>query len=349
MRELVTSFLLIFLALPAQAQLAADLYHAEIAVADHSARSIDRASRAGLAQVMVKLSGSREVLKTPQIRSALDDSKNLLQQYQYQRRDQGELVVLIQYDQELVLQTLTDARQPLWAGQRPAVLVWMVVDSDGERQYASGSVGLGLREQLEQAFSQRAIPVHFPLYDLQDNLNLDIHDLWQLQGLPIYRASQRYGAEHILVARLTRDSNLDWMGDWLYLDAEGRQGESLYGADANAVATAGVELAGESMALRYALVPTGDSGEGLYVQVDGIYDYSDYRQVLSHLQNLELVDEARLAFLQGESGVFRLRAQVREQQLRKIIELQGKLTPQTELLALERSPVQPGLGYRWSP
>jgi hypothetical protein len=348
LRELVVLLLLIFLAVPAQAQLAADLYHAEVSVEDHGARALDRASRAGLAQVMVKLSGSREVLKAPQIRSALNDSKNLLQQYQYLRNDQGELVVLIQYDPELVLQTLADARQPLWPGQRPAVLVWMVVDSGGERTFASGPTSQALREQLEQAFSLRGIPVNFPLYDLQDNLNLDIHDLWQLESLSIYQASQRYDAEHILVARLTRDANLDWMGDWLYLEGGEQQGDSLYGASDSTVAAVGAELAGESMALRYALLPTGDSGEGLYVQIDGIYDYSDYRRVLSHLQNLELVDEARLAFLQGESGVFRLRAQVREQQLKQIIEQQGKLTPQMEMLALDNAPVQPALGYRWS-
>lgn len=210
MRERVVLLLLIFLAVPVQAQLAADLYHARISVTDQGTRALDRASRAGLAQVMVKLSGSRDVLKAPQIRSALDDSKNLLQQYQYQRTDQGELEVLIHYDPELVLRTLTDARQPLWAGQRPAVLVWMVVDSGGERTFASGPSSQALREQLEQAFSLRGIPVYFPLYDLQDNINLDVHDLWQLESLPIYRASQRYDAEHTLVARLTRDANLDW-------------------------------------------------------------------------------------------------------------------------------------------
>lgn len=339
--------LLLLVVAPVYGQLSAELYRAAVVVENHGAQALDRASRSGLAQVMVKLSGSTSVLEQSAMRAALDNSKSYLQQYQYQRNSTGDLEVLIQYDQELVLQTLTDARQPLWTSQRPPVLIWMVLDIGGQRRFASGAESEILRNQLQKSFALRAIPVQFPLYDLEDNLNLDLHDLWELQNLDIYRASQRYGAEHVLVARLTGSGRDQWMGDWLYLEKSQRYSDSLYGADSEMVARSGVNLAAEAMAARYALVPTGNDGEGIFVQVDGIENFTAYRQVLSHLQKLELVDQARLAFLQGSSVIFHMRAQVLEQELQRIISEQGELIPEAEVLALIDAPVEPALGFRW--
>ena len=338
MRRLLTVLLLFGFVTPAAALLDEAVYRAEIAVENHGAGELNRAVRAGLAQVLVKLSGSSGVLADEQIHGALARGRNYLQQYQYQRAGDGELRLIIVFDRELVMQILTDAGQPVWANQRPPVLVWMVVDDAAARRFGNASDSTSLRRELREGFSRRALPVSFPLYDLQDNLALDVQNLWELDSASIVRASQRYRAEHVLVARLSLDSQGRWTGDWLYLDTQGSSAVSLHAADDRVAAGAGVSLAAEAMAARYALQPSAADRAGLLVRVDGLQRYTDYRQVLTHLQGLELVEDARLEFLHGESAIFRLQVKLQEQQLQRLLTLKGKLEPIQPAEPLRASP-----------
>ena len=63
-----------------------NLYQARVPVKDHSTRQLGRATRAGLAQVLVKVSGNREILGHEEVRQALDQSQKFMQQYQYRRQ-----------------------------------------------------------------------------------------------------------------------------------------------------------------------------------------------------------------------------------------------------------------------
>ena len=77
--------------LPAAAVVVENLYRADIEVEDHSARVLQKATRAGLAQVLVKVSGSREVLENEDVKRGLRDNRRYLQRYQYHRLETGEL------------------------------------------------------------------------------------------------------------------------------------------------------------------------------------------------------------------------------------------------------------------
>ncbi len=346
---LIAMLVQVNLAATALGQNTSELYRAELEVADHGVRELGAATRNGLARVLVKLSGSDEVLAHKDIRKALSDSKNYLQQYQYRRADNGRLRVLIQYDQDSVMKILTDARLPLWAGQRPSVLVWIVVDAGEGRRYGLDESVPTIIASLREAFTERAVPLNVPLYDLQDRLAVEVHDLWELQRLPVLLASRRYQQQHILVARLTSDAQGRWLGDWLYVSDEADISTSMYGANADEVAAAGADLAIGAMAARYAVRPTGASHGGLLVRVDGLNQYRDYRRALNHLQGLELVESARLEFLAAGSGVFRVFAPVGELQLQQILDQAGKMRVQSKFETLQPLAAQANLVYRWLP
>ena len=347
MRSLIAPLLLLVFSAPLAAQSGEDFFRADVPVADHGARELNRVARSGLAQVLVKVSGSRQVLAAAQIEEALQGARNYLQQYQYQRTADGELRLIAHFDREQVMAILTAAGQPVWVGRRPVLLVWMALDDGSSRSFANAAGSAPLRRQLQEEFSRRGIPVSFPLYDLRDNMALDVQELWEQDSPAVLRASQRYRAEHVLLARLSRDGQQRWLGDWLYLDAEGSAAASLHAADDRAAASTGVALAAEAMAARYALHPTAASRADLLVRVDGLQRYRDYRQVLSHLQGLELVDEARLEWLRSETAVFRLRARLQPQQLRQVLQREGKLIPGQPLA--DPAAEEPALAYRWRP
>ena len=302
-----------------------NLYQAVVPVEDHSARQLSRATSAGLAQVLVKVSGSREVLRDPEVREALDQAQRYMQQYQYRRPHRGTLELEIQFDQQLVTGILTQALLPLWTANRPPVLVWLVVDDAAGRNVAARETHPGLLAVVEAEFHRRGVPVEFPLYDLQDTLAVSVHDMWQLDSLSIYRASRRYHSEDVLVGRLRAISDRRWMGDWLYLWEDENRAITEYGEPLDEFVSSGVHLAAEAMAARYAVAPTGSAGDGILVRVDGLLRYADYRASLDHLAAVELVEAAVVEYAGGDTVGFRVNAQLQADQLQRVIALKGKL------------------------
>ncbi len=67
--------LLLLATAPVQAEFVRDLYSAEVPVAGRQQAALDAASRDAMAQVLVKLSGSEEVLAFPEVKSALSQSR----------------------------------------------------------------------------------------------------------------------------------------------------------------------------------------------------------------------------------------------------------------------------------
>ena len=79
--------LLLLAVASSRADIVRDLYSAQVSVADQSAKALAVASREALAEVLVKVSGSVEVLQNPAIKTALKEARAHVQQYAYSRED----------------------------------------------------------------------------------------------------------------------------------------------------------------------------------------------------------------------------------------------------------------------
>lgn len=57
------------------------------------------------------------------------------------------------------------------------------------------------------------LPVSIPLMDLDDNMAVNATDVWGRFADPILKASQRYGAEMVVLGKLTPEGD-KWSIDW---------------------------------------------------------------------------------------------------------------------------------------
>jgi hypothetical protein len=302
-----------------------NLYRAEVKVKDHSVPALQRATRKGLAQVLVKVSGGRGVLDNTQVKSALAENRRYLQRYQYLRVEDGSLNLQMHYDAELVTTLLKEAQQPLWTANRPPILVWLVVDDASGRRYANADSHPQLIAELMAAFNRRGVPAVFPLYDLEDAGNVSIHKLWQLDVMSIYHASRRYDVSTMLVGRMTSLSDGRWMADWLYLGDGERLASSFYGRDLLLLSASGVDFVADHLAERYAVAAGQSQGADVLVRVDALASYTDYRDVVAYFEGIELIETAYPAQVDGTSMIFRLRAQADAEQLRRLFALNRRL------------------------
>ena len=342
----VLSCMVVCLSVQVRAELVQGLYSATVAVSDHSEKALAGASREALSQVLVKASGSVEALENTTIRSRLGKSRSYVQQYSYAEDSQGTAALLarFEFDSVVVTRLLTEAGLPLWTANRSAVLVWAVVEGPEGRQFLSWENTPSLAEDLHAAFALRGVPVQLPLYDLADSAALSAQEAWHLSGPVVQAASVRYNAENILVGRAAALTTTGrWMGDWAYLSAQGRIDRSITASDTAEFLRAGVAIAAEEMAARYAVAPSSAQVAGVTMSVRGVETYGDYAGVISWLEGLELIDQANIERISGSEIQLRLTAQADASQLAAIIELNRRLTP----VASNIGTASAQLRYQW--
>ena len=322
------------------------LYQARVAVEDHRPERLADATREGLARVLVKLSGSESVLANPQVKQELRRAQRYLQQYQYNTNDEDALYLEIRFDANLLNQLVINSGEAIWTAMRPPVLVWLVVDEAESRVFGSAERHPQLLDEIREAFFRRGVPVLFPLYDLQDNLALPLHSLWQLESLGIRSASARYDAVDILVGRFTITSDARWIGDWTYLGDEGSSSDSVYGLEMEALADVGSNLVADLLSARYAVTPSAQGLQEVNLRVAGLGSYGDYRHVQRFLEGIELLETIRLRSVRGQQAEFYLRSRASALQLGPLLELSRNLEKAdswqsvTELNSLE---------FQWRP
>ena len=211
-----------------------DLYAAQIPVANQTASALNAAAGKALAEVLVKVSGSVDVLENPVIAAQLAQARRHVQQYAYGRDNgaEGALFARFEFEDTYVTRLITEAGVPLWTANRPVVLVWLVIEDFSGRQFVNWDSAPALAEELVTEFSRRGIPVQLPLYDLADSSMISPDAAWRLNAPFLRTASSRYNVRNILAGRLATLSSGSIVGDWVYLYEEDRIDRSVSARDA---------------------------------------------------------------------------------------------------------------------
>jgi len=342
---LLTWTLLVLLAAGAvRAEIVANLHAATVPVEDQGAKALAVASREALAEVLVKVTGSQQVLRNPTISEALSKARSNVQQYSYVRGQPPERALLasIEFDSAYVTDLVRRAGAPLWTANRPVVLAWVVVEDDAGRHFINRDNSPEQAQLLQDEFARRGVPVQLPVFDLADLGALDTEQAWRLDANAIVSASARYDVQDILAGRLAGNPGTgESMGDWTYFQGSDRMNRSATVPDLQAFLRNGVAMVADDMAARYAMLPSA-GGEGeMRMVVLGVSSYADYAAIVRFLEDLELVESANIQRIQGERIELQLQTAVDATQLSTLIELNNRLTP----LPVTSSNAQ--LNYQW--
>jgi uncharacterized protein len=336
--------LLALAAISSRAEVVNDLHAAAVPVANQSAEALTAASREGLAEVLVKVSGTRELLQKPVIVSALDDARNHVQQYSYVRRAPPAtgLALRVEFDGPFITNLVKRAGAPLWTANRPTVLAWVMVEDEQGRHFINNDSAQQLQVLVEE-FSRRGVPVKLPVFDLADTTAVNPEDAWRLDADVMRAASERYNVQDILVGRLPSAGEGQSPGEWTYLHDEEQTNRSVTAPDLPTFLRDGVDLVAGEMAARYAVAPTGGGHAGVRISVTGVTSYQDYAAIVRWLEGLELVDNAVIEKVQGDRIELRLQAQADAAHLATNIELNDRLVP-VALPAAQSGPgIAPGI------
>ncbi|KEQ15209.1 hypothetical protein GZ77_00500 [Endozoicomonas montiporae] len=303
---LVVCLLLSAVLMPGQSQASRgnDLYQVEVPVDSQGSSDRNRATSRAMSEVLVRVTGQRQTLSNPAVKSALQKATGYLQGFSYRRDEadgQRQLMLVTQFDEKAISQLLRSNGLGIWGGNRSTTLMWLAIDDAGRRQIqSSGSPSL-LSESINQVFEQRALPLIFPVMDFDDNLAISAVDVWGLFSSKLTEASVRYGSESILGGRLSvrkTEKGARYNGRLMLLFRNQRFDASVDDLSARGVALAMADLVGNTLSRHYAVI-AGNS-ENPILLIDGTGSTPAYAAAIAYVEGLTAVRNVMVKRVLGD-------------------------------------------------
>ena len=389
-----TTLLVLLPMSPVRALPVSGLYSERIAVANESDSERQRAIRAALESVVLKVTGSRRALELASVSRAINSGQRFVESISYssetvpaeaveaeaqgeqsdggledepnERAQDGQVgasaadspaagveppasreqrYITVQFARSLVDEMLTNANVPVWGSNRPSVLVWMVLqNAAGERSMLSADSNPEIMALMQDFASRRGLPILFPLLDFVDRQNLDENQVWTFDAEAIRAASQRYGADSVLAARLHFTASGQLVGLWQFIFRDEIQTFDGLATDLEAYLFEPLDRFTTELAGYFALMPEAIASQRVRLRVDGVDDLQAYADLVAYMLNLGVVDGVVTTALNGE-------------RIDLSLDVLGDVRQLNELISLDRDllPVEPGLEsvddrlhYRWT-
>lgn len=307
---------------PASAVTVSGLYSADVPVAGSSTADLKRGYAAGLSKVLVRISGTRDVLNMEGVKPLLADAQSLLLSYQVLRSESGKSRLRMAFGAVGVNRALASVNAPVWGANRPLTLAWIAVQDRGSRSLVTASGADVWQSAFNQAAGDRGLPIALPSKNLGGNREL-LSDIWGQFVSRLRGASKDIDHDALALVRISRSGG-QWRAGWVF-DGKAMDSaeESLMADSPEALMQAVVNRWAEKYASRYA-VAAGDVDESPQVDIvlRGVSSLADYGKINKALEGFTPVVSVGAA-------------RVKDDQLTMRVAFSGELDQVKEYIALD--------------
>lgn len=318
---------------PAAAVTVSGLYSARVPVEGASEAQLSDGYAEGLRQVLVRVSGTRDVLAMEGVEALLNDAESLLLSYQVARDEAGQSILSMAFGAVGVNRALASIDAPVWGANRPLTLAWIAAEDRGSRALVTEPRANGSETDSATAASQwqaafdaaaraRGLPVALPPAGFTTDREL-LSDIWGQFIGRVKAASSDLDHDVLALVRINRSGG-QWRAGWVFDGMAMDVGEQSVTADTpEALAQAVINRWAEAYASRYAVAASevGDSPQ-VDIVLRGVNSLEDYATANKVLQDLTPV-----------VGVGAHR--VRDNQLTLRVAFSGELDQLQEYIALD--------------
>ena len=344
------------------------LYSQQIPVTNDGEAERNRAFREAFAAVVVKVSGDPRWLENLAIERAIAQAQNYVEATSYisesiqlpledntlpldsdeeQFYTAEQRIISVNFAAALINELLADAGIPVWDGNRPSVLVWMVLqNSAGDREFLTVGSNPEIVKVMQDFAAARGLPIIFPVLDFEDRRSLSENIAWNLDEAAISSASERYGADSILAGRLHFTASGELVGLWQFRFQEETDVFDGFDSELKSYLYDPLNRITTQLAGYFAILPESIDGDTVRLRIDGIKNLNDYSSLLNYVENLGLVATVTTAEVDGERIELQLSLVGDTRQLYEQIALDRDLLPIYN--TLEDSSFATLLHYRWT-
>jgi uncharacterized protein len=314
----------------ARAVLVEDLFTVELPVADQTTSLRLEAFSEAFKQVIIKVSGSDDALQSPAFKRPIENSARYVKQFRYLNReptgddeeayDIQRLILRIDFDQQLVEDLLREQNFPVWGRERPSTLLVISYDVNENIKLVSDDATPDLVEELDRAAARHAVPVLFPLMDLEDIATVSIGDIASRQYENINTMARRYAPNALLVGQIFGRSGEGWQGVWEVRFAQQAFKWNYQDSSRKAVIDQAIRQLARTLAIEYALEDHRRVEESLLLSVSELGDIDRLIAVQRYLKSLNAVESVRVAMISKDVVTYRLKLRNDPEDLQRLIE-----------------------------
>jgi hypothetical protein len=325
-----------------QASIVSGLYEAKVMIPDQLQRSRKKAETEAFKKVLVKVTGSKSVLKNALIIEEINKASIYLLSYSYET-DENSLFYSAKFDQQNVERLITQNGFPLWDRRRPDTIAWLAIQpmNESKRYLASESESSLITDSLFVAADDRGINISLPIVDLTDLQALSVNDVWAGFSATIKQASERYGTDYVLSARvyylpvgdkttvpqITPLDSDSWVADWTFQNSNSIESGKLIAKTDVALSTQLIDLAADILATKYAINTQNSLGNRAQLTLTNVDTLTRYNNIVDILGSLSVVSRVTLLTQQGSFATFELELLGDADDLANALSLDEKIKP----------------------
>ncbi|MBL1141663.1 MAG: DUF2066 domain-containing protein [Proteobacteria bacterium] len=291
--------LFVFATQPVYAIKVSGLYQATAPVADESTAKRNPAVKQALIQVLIKLTGDRNIARSSSISNLIERPDRFVQQFRYQQApiQANEQIpskeLWVQFDESALNGALRSYGLAIWGKERPSILVWLAHEKDKNRQLVSFEESPEYIDMLDRHAAARGVSLLFPLLDLEDTSRMNVSDVWGGFKEPVLNASIRYQSDVVLTARLIQTLPTLWESQWSVYINEQEMYWTTQGELAEIALEEGINELADRLASQYVnTVSTGT--EVLELIVSNINSIDGYAKTLAYLESLQAISDVKV-------------------------------------------------------
>lgn len=303
-----------------------DLYTVIVEPDEGRALNRQESEQLGMMQLLTRVTGRREAASAPELAHLVGNASDYVNTW----GTLGGGRVIVGFNATAVGRELESANWPVWGAERPETLLWVAVDfGDGQRALMGETPAtaewttelarfmLDLREDLDAVARERGLPITYPLLDLQDLSAISFAEVWGgFDGL-VAAASERYGADAVLVGRIAV-SELGPDVRWNLIE-DGRA-RAVLGTDIRG----GLDWLADQYAAEYSIA--GGARSALLTVLD-VSTFDDYARVMTHLESLSALQSVDVEGVDGSTLRVRIAARGDDSVVERLLTLGGVLAP----------------------
>ena len=352
---------------PVSATTISKLYEVSVPVFSQSIAERETATDKAFVELLIRITGKRDILGMESSQALITDSKRFVRSFRYEilpppvvfesstvnpaeeeasdssmlsfkkEKEEENLPtqkIVVSFDEKAIKNSLWKLKLPVWGKIRPSTLLWIAIQDQKSRTLLDSSQQTEVLALVKQHAEKRGVPIVYPLLDLEDQLKINVTDVWGSYKLPVTEASLRYKPEAVISGKLFLDESGIWQARWNLYQAGDETNWQFSAPHLSVVIFESIDKLAEKLAERYAQVSSGDDSRFL-IHISDVSNLKDYKKINRYLKSLSAIKRVELSQIQGNELIYELDLRSNPKALKQAIALGKTLAAMDDPFASE--------------
>lgn len=285
-----------------------NLYVGKILVTDRTQQTRVKAHRWAIEQVIVKVTGNRDILTNDTIKREVRlRTANYIKSFTFEVDEQERTFLVDEFDQQKIDGLLRSVGASIWGQRRPLTLVWLVIEEGLSRQIIDTSNAPQISELLLQASDNRGLPITLPQSGVE--YGLFSSDIWAKFDHIVAPASRVLDVDHYVMARMYVGQNEgveNWHLDFQLMDGRTILSTEKFVGEQFEVVRSFVDAMADYFASQYSIKSEVFGQKNIVMTIDNVHNVIDIVEVERYLKNLPPVAAVELKHVAEQQAQFNL-------------------------------------------